>query len=74
MLNYYYKDSICSFLTKSVNQVIGEITLSNQFDSNLNQNHSWVAEIHCLQESLQGMEVPFSLNSLYLEWEKEWMH
>jgi len=56
MLNYYYKDSICSFLTKSVNQVIGEITLSNQFDSNLNQNHSWVAEIHCLQESLQGME------------------
>lgn len=56
MLNYYYKDSICSFLTKSVDQVIGEITISNQFDSNLNQNHSWVAEIHCLQEALQGLE------------------
>lgn len=25
MLNYYYKDSICSFLTKSVDLVIGEI-------------------------------------------------
>lgn len=56
MLNYYYKDSICSFLTKSVDQVIGEITISNQFDSNLNQNHSWVAEIHCLQEALRGLE------------------
>lgn len=56
MLNYYYKDSICSFLTKSVDQVVGEITISNQFDSNLNQNHSWVAEIHYLQEALQGLE------------------
>ncbi len=56
MLNYYYKDSICSFLIKSVDQVIGEITISNQFDSNLKQNHSWVAEIHCLQEALQGLE------------------
>jgi len=56
MLNYYYKDSICSFLTKSVDQVIGEITISNQFDSNLNQNHSWVAEIHYLQKALQGLE------------------
>ena len=56
MLNYYYKDSICSFLTKSVDQVIGEITISNQFDSNLNQNHSWVAEINYLQKALQGLE------------------
>ena len=56
MLNYYYKDSICSFLTKSVDQVIGEITISNQFDSNLNQNHSWVTEINCLQKALQGLE------------------
>lgn len=56
MLNYYFKDSICSFLTKGVDQIIGEITISNQFDSNLNQNHSWVAEIHCLQEALQGLD------------------
>lgn len=56
MLNYYYKDSIYSFLTKSVDQVIGEITISNQFDSNLNQNHSWEAEIVCLQKALQGLE------------------
>ena len=56
MLNYYYKDPICSFLAKSVDQVIGEITISNQFDSNLNQNHSWVAEINCLQKALQGLE------------------
>jgi DUF2075 family protein len=56
MLNYYYKDSICSFLTKSVDQVIGEITISNQFDSNLNQNHSWIAEVQCLQKALRGLE------------------
>lgn len=56
MLNYYYKDTLSSFLTKSVDQVVGEITLLNQFDSTLNQNHSWVAEIHCLKEALQGLQ------------------
>src|SRR5690554_1762451 len=56
MLNYYYKDSICSFLTKCVDQVIGEISISNQFDSNLNQNHSWIAEVQCLQKALRGLE------------------
>lgn len=56
MLNYYYKDSISSFLAKSIDQVIGEITISNQFDSNLNQNHSWIAEIQCLQKALRGLD------------------
>ncbi len=56
MLNYYFADTIRSFLTKGIDQIIGEITLSNQFDSNLNQNHSWEAEIHFLQEALQDLE------------------
>jgi|GEM_PF-6479128 len=52
MLNYYFAVTIHSFSTKGIDQVIREITLSNQFDSNLNQNHSWEAEIHFLQEAL----------------------
>lgn len=56
MLNYYFADTIRSFLTKGIDQIIGEITLSNQFDSNLNQNHSWEAEIHFLQAALQDFE------------------
>ncbi len=51
MLNYYYKDSISSFFTKSTKEIIGEITLSNQFDSTLNQNKSWEVQIPLLKEA-----------------------
>lgn len=58
MLNYYYSDSIETFFMKSSNEIIGEITNSNQFDSNNNQNKSWNQQIDILKESLkdyQGM-------------------
>ncbi len=45
MLNYYYSDSIEQFLVKSTAEIIGNITLSNQFDSNTNQNKSWEQQI-----------------------------
>ncbi len=56
MLNYYYGDSIDVFLEKSTSQIIGEITLSNQFDSNQNTNKSWVSQIELLQSKLSGMK------------------
>lgn len=52
MLNYYYKDNIRSFSTKSTKEIIGEITLANQFDSTLNQNKSWEVQIPILKEAL----------------------
>ncbi|MCO5724157.1 DUF2075 domain-containing protein [Robiginitalea marina] len=56
MLNFYYKDSITSFLSKSTEEIIGEITLANQFDSTLNQNKSWETQIPLLQEALKDYE------------------
>lgn len=56
MLNYYFKDSIESFLQKSITEVIGCITLSNQFDSTVNQNKSWNLQIAILQKALQGLK------------------
>ena len=56
MLNYYYKDDIPSFISKSTKEIIGEITLSNQFDSNRNQNKSWEFQIYFLQKALRQYE------------------
>lgn len=53
MLNYYYKDNIQSFIKKSRAEIIGEITLSNHFDSNRNQNKSWELQIYILQKALR---------------------
>ncbi len=56
MLNYYYSDSINNFLTKSIEEIIGAITLSNYFDSTLNQNKAWEQQIIILKSALQGFE------------------
>lgn len=54
MLNYYYRDSIELFLRKSTEEIIGGITISNQFDSNTNQNKSWEQQISILKNTLDG--------------------
>lgn len=54
MLNYYFIDSIEQFLQKSTEEIIGQIVLSNQFDSTTNQNQSWEQQIPILKESLEG--------------------
>lgn len=56
MLNYYYRDSIELFLRKSTEEIIGKITLSNQFDSNTNQNKSWEHQIPMLKSALEGLK------------------
>lgn len=56
MLNYYLKDSIKSFLQKSNEEIIGTITLSNQFDSTLLQNKSWEQQIPILKKALSGYD------------------
>jgi hypothetical protein len=56
MLNYFYKDSIKRFLEKSTEEIIGTITLTNQFDSTLSQNRSWEQQIPILKEALRYFE------------------
>ncbi|MFH1121243.1 MAG: DUF2075 domain-containing protein [Bacteroidota bacterium] len=54
MLNYYFKDTIESFELKSTEEIIGLITMSNQFDSTNNQNKSWEQQIPILKKALKG--------------------
>ena len=55
MLGYYYSDTIDLFEKKSTNEIIGQITNENQFDSNRNTNQSWERQIDILKESLIGL-------------------
>lgn len=54
MLNYYFKDTIESFLQKNTSEIIGSITLSNQFDSTLYQNKAWKEQIEILKSAIAG--------------------
>lgn len=54
MLNYYFKDTIESFLQKGTEEVIGAISLANQFDSTQLQNKSWEIQIPILKNALVG--------------------
>lgn len=56
MLNYFFKDSIHSFLNKSTEEIIGAITIANQFDSTQLQNKSWEQQIPILKNALNGFE------------------
>lgn len=62
---YYYSDSISTFLTKSVNEIVGELTLMSQHDINDETSYSWVEEIIILHEVL----APYSKRgSVYFEY------
>lgn len=62
---YYYSDAISTFLTKSVNEIVGELTLTSQHDINDETSHSWVDEIIILQDVL----APYSgRGSVYFEY------
>jgi hypothetical protein len=56
MLNYYFKDTIESFLRNNTEEIIGAIALSNQFDSTLFQNKSWKEQIFVLKKALAGFQ------------------
>ncbi len=56
MLNYYYSDSLDKFLNKTTEDIIGSITLSNNFDSTYTQNKSWEQQIYILKTALKAFE------------------
>lgn len=62
---YHYSDSIEDFLRKSSSEIIGELTLANQYDTTRKTSNSWVDEIELLKSVL------FNYNgrgSLYFEY------
>lgn len=49
---FYYSDTITTFLDKSINEIVGELTLASQYDINDETSHSWVEEITTLRKAL----------------------
>lgn len=56
MINYYFKDTIESFLIKNTEEVVGLIAMSNQFDSTTKQNKSWEQQVPILKKALAGLK------------------
>lgn len=56
MLNYFYRDTIKSFLQKDSSQIIGEIALADNFDTRNTQSKAWEIQISVLKEVLEGFE------------------
>ena len=53
---YYYSDSITDFLSRSTNEIVGELTLASQHDINDETSKSWVEEIETVREVLAPYE------------------
>ena len=56
MLNYFYRDTIDSFLKKKSTQIIGEISLADNFDTRNTQSNAWETQISILKEVLRGFD------------------
>lgn len=56
MLNYFYRDTIKSFLQKESSQIIGEISLADNFDTRNTQSKAWEIQISVLKKVLTGFE------------------
>jgi len=52
MLNYFYRDTIKSFLQKDTSEIIGEISLSDNFDTRNTQSQAWESQVDILKEAL----------------------
>jgi DUF2075 family protein len=55
-MNFYYQDSISDFLQKNIDEIIGSITRSNEYDVAFQQNKSWEQQIPILKKALQGFD------------------
>ena len=62
---YYYSDSITYFLSRSTNEIVGDLTLASQHDINDETAQSWVEEIDTLREALEAYS---GRGSLYFEY------
>lgn len=51
---YYYSDSIETFLEKSANEIVGQLTRSSIHDVNNETSSSWLEEIHILKKILKS--------------------
>ena len=62
---YYYSDSITDFLSRSTNEIVGDLTWASQHDINDETAQAWVEEIDTLREALEAYS---GRGSLYFEY------
>jgi hypothetical protein len=55
-MNYYCRNTITKFLQSNIDEIIGTINRSNEFDSSFLQNKSWEQQIPILKNALQGFD------------------
>ncbi len=56
MRRHYYSDSINNFCKKSIEEIIGQLTLQNEFSSERTQTEAWVKQIEILQPLLSNFD------------------
>ncbi len=56
MKRYYYSDSIFNFLTTPTSEIVGQLSINNDFALLQTQRDAWVAEIKILQKHLGPYE------------------
>src|SRR3990167_4233248 len=62
-MRYYYSDSISNFLKSSSVEILGELSLNNDFALIQTQRNAWVAEIEILRKVLKSY-----CGSIYFEY------
>jgi hypothetical protein len=56
MKRSFYSDSITSFLHTSKEQILGGLSISNEFSLEITQKESWIQQIKILKEALKNFE------------------
>ena len=56
MLNFYFKDDINSFLQRPIEEIIGTMLMSNDYDVTGLQKRAWEYQINILKNSLTGYD------------------
>ncbi len=47
---FYYSDTITDFLSRTIDEIVGTLTLASQHDVNDETSKSWVEEIGTMRE------------------------
>lgn len=55
-MNYYYRNTIQNFLETSIDEIIGSMTRSNEFDATFLQKKSWELQNPILTKALNGFD------------------
>ncbi len=57
---FYYSDTITDFLSRTIDEIVGTLTLASQHDVNDETSKSWVEEIGTMreEESRDGSLIP----------------